>query len=168
MVRLTVLFTMLVIFSACKKEEEPKDPCTNGFLDPGELQPDCGGNCPPCEPSTTPIFYLELNGNPVVMNNRELDYASGTWILQLSNDSITMQVSLGSDGSVQTSAIPPSGTFAYMHGIQYDEQHNGTYSITAHDQTNQLMSGFFQVQFVRSGMTDTLRFTNGTFENFLY
>lgn len=162
-----ILSAMLLIFSACK-EDEPVDPCTNGFLDPGETAPDCGGDCPPC--STTPITFLNVavNGVNTAMQNYGLDYNGTAWSLQLSNDSLNMQIGLGTTGAIGTEPINPAGTYLYKNGTQYSGQTDGTYSISEHDTAEDLMSGFFQITFFRPGFVDTIRITNGQFENFSY
>lgn len=162
-----ILSAMLLIFSACK-EDEPVDPCTNGFLDPGETAPDCGGDCPPC--STTPITFLNLdvNGVNTSMLNKEMDYDGNSWSLQLSNDSLNIQIGYGTSGVVGTYPTNSAGTYLYKNGTQYTGQVDGTYTISDHDVSNDLMSGFFQIKFFRPGFVDTLRITNGQFENFAY
>ena len=162
-----ILSAMLLIFSACK-EDEPVDPCTNGFLDPGETVPDCGGNCPPC--STTPITFLhfEVNGVNTSTLTEELNYDGTSWSLQLVNDSLNIQISFGTTGLISTEPILASGSFLYKNGTQYLGQTDGTYSISEHDVSANIMSGFFQIKFFRPGFMDTLRITNGQFENFSY
>ena len=162
-----ILSTMLLIFSACK-EDEPVDPCTNGFLDPGETVPDCGGDCPPC--SVTPVTFLNLdvNGVNTSMLNQEMHYDGNSWALQLSNDSLNIQLSFGTTGAIGTEPIIAAGSFCYKSGVQYLEQSEGAYTISEHDVSADLMSGFFQINFSRPGFVDTLRITNGQFENFSY
>ncbi len=162
-----IMSAMLLIFSACK-EDEPVDPCTNGFLDPGETTPDCGGNCPPCV--TTPITFLNLEVNSVntSMLNKEMNYDGTSWSLQLSNDSLNIQLSFGTTGLIATEPILASGSYLYKNGTQYLGQTSGTYTISDHDVSADLMSGFFQIKFFRPGFVDTLRITNGQFENFGY
>ena len=163
----TILCAMLLIFSACK-EEEPIDPCTNGFLDPGESAPDCGGNCPPC--SFTPVKFLNVsvNGVNTAMLTSELEYSGGAWSFQMSNDSLNIQIGLGNTGAIGTEPINPLGTYLYKSGTQYSGQTAGSYSIYEHDQAENLMSGFFQIKFFRPGFVDTIRISNGQFENYEY
>lgn len=162
-----ILSAMLLIFSACK-EDEPVDPCTNGFLDPGETNPDCGGDCPPC--SVTPVKFLnvDVNGVNASMTNQEMDYDGNSWALQLSNDSLNIQISFGTSGAIGTEPILAAGTFCYKDGTQYLGQTEGIYTISDHDLSADLMSGFFQITFFRPGLDDTLKISNGQFENFDY
>lgn len=162
-----LLVTMLVFFFACK-EDEPVDPCTNGFLDPGETSPDCGGNCEPC--STTPVsfFNVEVNGVNAAMTNKNLVYDGNYWSLQLANDSLNIQLALGTTGAISTEPISLSGTFCYKNGSQFTGQLEGVYSISDHDFSADLMSGFFQILFYKPGLVDSLRISNGQFENFHY
>ncbi len=163
-----ILFAIILILSGCKKEEDPVDPCTNGFQDPGEEAPDCGGNCDPCPVVYIPSLYMEINSAPVSMTSRTLYYNGNAWSLQLANDSISMQIGLGTDGSIQTTPINPAGTYFSMHGISYPNQANGIYSISQHNSVDKVMSGFFRIDFVQQGSTDTLRIRNGSFSDFSY
>jgi hypothetical protein len=168
-----LIIAMLTIFSSCKKNEEPVDPCTNGYLDPGETAPDCGGNCPPCQVTAPEYFTLFIDGQVGTMNTRVLNFDNPGWSLQMTNDSISMQLSLGTTGLVQTSPIPALGTYAYVNGLEYPIQANGTYSISEHNLASQNMSGFFGIDFVRqisSGpdVYDTLKISGGQFEFFNY
>lgn len=159
---------MLLIFSACKKKEETTDPCSNGFLDPGEVQPDCGGNCPPCAENYTTSLYLKVNGITTSMNSKSLNYNGTNWILSMSNDSLAFSFDLGSDGSVGSYAISPSNTSCTSFGTLYPNQSNGTCAISYHDTVANRMSGFFQIDFSRNGFVDTVHVTNGQFDYFTY
>jgi hypothetical protein len=162
-----LLGAMLLFFSACK-EDEPVDPCTNGFLDPGEIQPDCGGNCTPCPSSVVSYLTMSVNGTQTSVSTKTLEYDGNAWTLQLANDTFNIQLSLGTTGLIATEPIPSAGSFCYRNGIQYAGQEDGIYSISDHDTSADLMSGFFQITFFRPGLNDTLRITNGQFENFGY
>lgn len=164
---LVLLSAMLLIFSACR-EDDPVDLCTNGFLDPGETAPDCGGDCSPC--SATPVSFLSMNvnGMSTVMSTKDLIYDGNAWSLQLANDSLNIQLSLGTTGAISTEPIGSFGTFCYKNGVQYIGQSNGIYSISDHDVSNDIMSGFFQITFFRPGLTDSIHITGGQFENFQY
>lgn len=170
---LYIVIAMLTIFSSCKKEDETVDLCTNGFLDPGESSPDCGGNCPPCAVVSQEYFTVVLNGEPIVMTFHELIYSGTAWSLQMANDSISMQISLGTSGAIQTSSITNAGTYCSLNGIDYPIQQNGIYSISDHDLSNQIMSGFFHIDFLYQITASpntyaTLSFTGGQFDNFSY
>ncbi len=162
-----VLATMLLFFSACK-EDEPVDPCTNGFLDPGEIQPDCGGNCTPCPSTVVSFLTMSVNGSETSMSTKTLAYDGNAWTLQLANDSLNIQLSLGTTGLIATEPITTAGTFCYRNGVEYTGQVDGIYSISDHDLSTDLMSGFFQIKFFRPGLMDTLTISNGQFENFEY
>ncbi|MFT5860720.1 MAG: hypothetical protein ACI865_002834 [Flavobacteriaceae bacterium] len=170
---LYITIAMLTIFSSCKKDEEPVDPCTNGFLDPGETSIDCGGTCDPCSVSQPEFFTIFVNGQQEAMTFREIFYDGTSWSFQMSNASISMQISLGTSGIVQTADIPTAGTYASVNGVDYPIQANGTYAISSHDLSTQTMSGFFGIDFVREISTgpsvyDTLKISGGQFEFFHY
>ena len=158
---------MLTIFSSCDKEE-PVDPCTNGFLDPGEDAPDCGGNCPPC--NTTPTSYLgvEINGITTYMTQKALNYDGTNWVLSISNDSLDFNFNLGSTGTPGAFPMPANLTNAVYNGTVYPNQTSGNYTITHHDEQDDLMSGYFGIKFSRNGFTDTIYVTNGVFEYYSY
>ena len=162
-----ILSAMLLIFSACK-EDEPVDPCTNGFLDPGEDAVDCGGDCSPCVNTPVTFLNLDVNGINTAMLSYEMDYDGSSWSLQLSNDSLNIQIGFGNTGDVGTYPIDATASYLYRDGAQYLGQTEGVYSISDHDVANDLMSGFFQIKFFRPGFVDTLEIANGQFENFGY
>lgn len=93
-----VIPAILLIFSACKEEKPVKAPCQNGFLDAGETGIDCGGNCPPCIPVDIPLLYVECNGDQVNISAKSLTYSNGSWSLQISNDTLSIQIALGKLG----------------------------------------------------------------------
>lgn len=159
---------MLVFFSSCKKDDDPVDTCTNGFLDPGEIGIDCGGNCGPCDSYTPSYVYLECNGQPITMDTKSLTYTNGNWSLLTYNDSLKIQLNLGNNGSVDVYPISPSGSFGEYFGNLYLNAENGTFAIYNHDTINHKMGGFFQVDFIRTGINDTLKIRNGQFENMIY
>jgi len=164
---------MLTIFSSCKEDPEPIDPCTNGFLDPGEQLPDCGGPCPPCNITQPSYFAVSVDGTPTTFDTYEMNYDGNAWYLQLVNDSLNVQVSFDSTGVIGTEPVPEAGTFCFQSGIEYPIQHAGTYSISMHDMNTQAMSGFFNIQFVRQTsitpiVYDTIKFQNGQFEYLYY
>jgi hypothetical protein len=158
---------MLTIFSSCKKEEEV-DPCTNGFLDPGEDAPDCGGNCPPCDNTPVPFFTLKVNDSIVHMDTKELDFNGTNWVLSMANDSLSFNIDIGTNGAIGSYPISATFSSASFYGTSYPIQTDGSCAISEHDEANDLMSGYFQIKFSRSGFTDTLRISDGLFEFFSY
>lgn len=158
------LFAMLTIFSACKEKEEVIDKCANGFVDIGEDNVDCGGNCPPCAPYEPASVYLECNGSPIAMPSKTLTFANNTWTLNAHNDTLSVQINLGSNGTVGTYTMNPLGTLGSINNTFYLNASGGTYSINAHNVNTQKMSGFFQVDLSRTGYSDTLKIRNGQFE----
>lgn len=158
---------MLTIFSSCDKDE-PVDPCTNGFLDPGEDAPDCGGDCPPCNVTPTPYLGLQINGTTTYMSQKDLNFDGTNWILSVANDSLSFNFNLGTTGNIGSYAMSSSLTSAVYNGTVYPNQSEGSYAISAHDTADDLMSGFFQIKFSRNGFTDTIRVQNGVFEYYQY
>ncbi len=162
------LFTILIIFSACKKKSDPVDKCSNGFIDAGELGVDCGGSCKPCEVYNPPSLFLEINGNPISMDNKSINFSDNTYSLIASNDSLSFQFNLGSNGNVGTFTLNSLGTFGSKNGIYYLNSSDGTYSISAHDSLTKSMSGFLQVNFSRNGYSDTIKIRNCQFDYIKY
>lgn len=159
---------MLSIFSACKNKETPVDKCQNGFMDPGESGIDCGGECPPCDPSQSSYLFMEYNGIGIIGLSKELNYDGGIWTLNAYNDSLTFQFNLGSDGTPGSYIMSPNGTFATKNGTSYMIATDGSYAISEHNTQTQKMSGFFQVNFSRVGFTDTIRISSGQFDYLSY
>lgn len=165
---------MLMIFSSCTKEDtETIDKCSNGFLDAGETNVDCGGNCPPCSESHEPFLSVIINDQTSPMTNKVLHYDQGYWALEMSNDSISIQLALGSDGSIGAHPIQMSGSYAYYNGVNYQQFAGGTCYIISHNSTDKEMSGFFNAKFLHQISTnpsvyDTLVLSNGQFEYMTY
>lgn len=95
-------------------------------------------------------------------------YSSGNWSLLMSNDSLSFQFPLGNTGTIGTFPLSSAGSYAAKNGVYYLNSSNGSYSISAHDTTNNKMSGFFQADFSRTGFNDTLHVRNGQFEFLSY
>lgn len=158
---------MLTIFSSCKKEESV-DLCTNGYLDPGEEEPDCGGSCAPCPFVTAPYLDLKINDVETSMITKSLTYNGTNWILSMVNDSLTLFFDLGTTGNTGGYPMPLANTNASLFGNSYPNQTDGSYAISAHDLENDLMSGHFEIKFSRIGYTDTIFVTDGVFSDYSY
>ncbi len=170
---ITLSVAMLVIFSSCKKKEEAVNTCQNGFLDPGESSPDCGGNCPPCSSSAPASLYVEINGSETTMTSKQLYYDQGNWSLNMQNDSLNIQLNFGSNGSIGTYPISTFGTYALKNGTDYPLQEMGTHSISEHDVNQRKMNGYFQIRFLRQLpnnplLYDTLELLSGQFSDMVY
>lgn len=161
---LLLVIAILSILSSCKEKTPVVDKCSNGFVDIGENGVDCGGNCPPCAPYEPASVYFECNEIPIVMPSKTLTYQNNTWTLSAHNDTLSVQVNLGSNGSVGNYTMNPAGNIASMNNIYYLNASNGMYAINAHNTSTKKMSGFFQFDYSRTGYTDTLRIRNGQFE----
>lgn len=74
-----------------------------------------------------------------------------------------MTLNLGTNGSVGNFSVLQQGSLCTYKGIDYPLITTGTSAVSANDLQNQLLSGFFQVNFYRSGFTDTVKITNGQF-----
>ena len=160
---MAIVIMGLLLTVACNKEEDPViNPCMNGQLDPGETAIDCGGTCGDCPNTEFPYAGFSFNGVATTASTRELTYNNG-WMLDISNDTVSVQVNLGNDGSVGTYTMNASGCFASYSGLNYPTLVEGLYSISGHNTTTHKLSGFFQGKFVRVP-GDTLYITNGFFE----
>jgi len=162
-----IVITGLLLTVACNKEEDPViNPCMNGQLDPGETAIDCGGTCGNCPDPEFPYAGFSYNNVATIASTKQLTYNNG-WKLLVTNDSISVQVNLGNDGSIGTDTMSPSGCHASFNGLSYPTLAFGIYSISGHNTTTQKLSGFFQGKFVRAA-GDTLFITNGFFEYLPY
>lgn len=162
-----LLFAMLLIFS-CKKKEETVDPCQNGFLDAGEELPDCGGNCPPCPENFTSSIYLDVNGVSTTFASKSLSFDGTNWYLSMTNDSLNLNLNLGSNGDIGSYSMAPTGSSCMYFGTSYPILSDGQFAISYHDTVDDRMSGLFQVKFSRPGFLDTIRLTSGQFDYYLY
>ena len=163
-----LFFTMLIIFSSCKKDDDQVPSCENGFLDIGESGIDCGGTCSPCSNNEPSYMSFDCNGVPLVMQTKVLSYTNGIWSLAANNDTFSIQLNLGSNGAIDVYNTNPQGSVAIKNGIYYLNANNGTHAFYYHDTINKKMGGFFQIDFSRDGFDDTLRIQNGQFENLYY
>lgn len=162
-----LLIAMLLIFS-CKKKEDTVDPCQNGFIDAGEVQPDCGGPCPPCAENYTSSLYLNINGVATTFSSKSLTYDGTNWILSMSNDSLDIQLDLGTDGTVGSYTMSTLNSDCDYFGINYPILSDANFAISYHDTAANRMSGLFQAKFSRPGFVDTVRITNGQFDYYVY
>jgi len=163
-----VTTAMLLIFSSCKKEEEPVDLCLNGFVDPGEEGVDCGGSCTPCANTPITTLFVTVNGESISMPTKQLTFDGSNWILSMNNDTINMTFDLGTNGTIGNYPLSFANSTCIMHGIPYPNQSNGSCAISEHNEADDIMSGFFQADFSRTGFLDTVHVTSGQFENFQY
>ena len=163
-----LFFTMIIIFSSCKKNEEQVPTCENGFLDIGESGIDCGGSCAPCSNNEPSYMSFDCNGVPLVMQTKVLSYNNGIWSLAANNDTFSIQLNLGSNGAIDVYNTNPQGSVVIKNGVYYLNANNGTHAFYYHDTINKKMGGFFQIDFSRDGFDDTLRIQNGQFENLYY
>jgi hypothetical protein len=107
-----------------------------------------------------------VNGTAIIASSKQLTYTNG-WILNLTTDSVTLQLNLGNNGSVGTYTMNPSGSASSLDGVNYNTLASGIYSISANNTATEKLSGFFQGKFVRVP-GDTLYITNGFFEYLPY
>lgn len=162
-----IVITGLLLTVACNKEEDPViNPCMNGQLDPGETAMDCGGTCGDCPDAEFPYAGFSYNGNATTASTKQLTYNNG-WTLTVSDDTVSVQVNLGNDGSVGTYTMAAAGSFASYNGLNYPTLVDGIFSISGHNPATEKLSGFFQGKFVRMA-GDTLYITNGFFEYLPY
>ena len=142
--------------------------CSNGFLDAGELDVDCGRNCAPCQLNNSPSLFLELNGTPISMTSKSIAFSGNTYSLNTSNDSLSFQFNIGSNGTIGTFTMNSLGTLGTKNGIYYMNASDGIYSISSFDTISKIMSGFLQVNLSRNGFTDTLKIRNCQFDYIKY
>ncbi len=166
--RLPFSIAIILIFTACKKDTDTKDACTNGFLDIGEQGIDCGGTCSPCIVNEPEYMYMECNGAPVNFPNKNLQQVNNNWILTASNDTLSIQLNFGTDTTNGIHVLQGSGNLINYHSVLYSNMTGGTYGIFYNNPVSKKMGGFFQAKFWRSGFDDTLWIENGQFEYMKY
>jgi hypothetical protein len=174
---LLLLISVFILFS-CKPKEDMKDPCTNGFKNPGETNIDCGGGCAPCPTVYFPTVQLNLSGTPSAFSAKSLTFSSNTYSLNFSNDSVICQINLGSNGAINTYSITPSGTILTKitnYGLPssvtrtYYNITDASCAISEHNTTDKRMSGFFSLKFFQAGSgNDTIVVSAGEFIDLNY
>lgn len=159
---------VLFIFLSCKDKETYVDPCTNGYLDAGEVKIDCGGNCTPCPITYIPSVNLKLNGNQMSFPTKALTISSNVYFLTFSNDTMSFQLNLGSNDSINNYVMSSNQTVAQIHSTNYTGVSNATFAFSENDKTNKRMNGFFNLTFYVPGQNDTLKITSGQFSDLKY
>ena len=112
--------------------------------------------------------FIKINDVDVSMTGKSISHVGNDYFLNLSNDSITMQINLGADGNVGNFNILSNGTTCNYNFIDYPNINNGISAISLNDTENQLLSGFFQLDFYRTDFSDTLHITEGQFDYLPY
>lgn len=167
MVSLGLMGSMLVY--SCKDEPIEKEPCSNGFKDKGEEKIDCGGICPPCPSTYTPLFLVDANLFTVQLNNPSIGQSQSKYILGGANDSISVQIGLGSSPpSLGTYPITEvNSTFVQFKNGHYVFTGDGTFAYQSVDNQAKRASGFVEATFVHSTLGDTLQL-DGQFNDLVY
>jgi hypothetical protein len=163
--RLTVLLVLTFLLFSCNKEEQS---CTDGIFTPEkEVKVDCGGVCPPCDYTPTPMnTYLstKINGVPTSFSNFAL-VKTPDWILSFENDSLDIQVNFGQGDSLGGRPIEIVNSLAKINAQDYSTLGEGIVVFSEVNQTENYLSGFFEAKFVSDiDIFDTLRITNGNFQ----
>lgn len=169
--RAGLILVMVLVLFACKKEEEGS--CFDGQLSSGEIIVDCGGVCPPCntDDGITEFFLVTINGVPMQFSQRTLT-STPSWIMNFTND--TLNVSLNFGNGIEPGSYPIEQLYseALMNGNAYDYLHSGLVVLAEIDTINRILSGFYEANLVGyfsdSLLVDTLKITNGDFENIPY
>lgn len=145
-----VLLLSLLVLTACRKDEEHIDTCSNGIIDPGELGTDCGGPCPPCDEPTLPVrTYARVNGTPIDFANYELTYDTD-WILSFSNDTISVVLNLGDGDSLGSRPIKPLYTNGETQLNKYPVLNDGRSLFTKIDKERNELSVLFEAKLTMS------------------
>lgn len=157
--------SVIALSSSCKKEELV-DLCTNGFLDPVEVEPDCGGSCKPCTSEPLNYVYSELNGKSTSFTTKTFGYNSNfnSWVLVLANDTLNITLGAGPNGNIGTYDWDANTSYSYENNL-YPIKQNGVLTISSKD--NNLASGYFSGTFIRPANnllpSDTVRIESGQF-----
>jgi hypothetical protein len=166
---LFVLLGSFIVFSSCKKPDEPQaGTCSDGFLNNGELGIDCGGPCPPCEEYDASTFFASFNNEVVFFSNPSALYGD-TIFISASNDSIQLFLRFKNlteaDESGQFWPFLMDGQ-AYMvyNGLNYTELDQENSSLIVTEKSINRISGLFQMYLPYGpDNLDTLKIINGTF-----
>lgn len=168
---LSIIICCLFLFLGCKKKDESKDLCSNGFVDIGETGVDCGGACPECPVVFLPDLRMKLNSTNIPFATRSFTQVNNEWFLNFSNDSIQMQLHIGSIIEVDSNySLQQANTHATINGISYPliTSINSVCAITEQFVDEEKISGQFNVQFYRNGFVDTMKVTSGEFTHLPY
>jgi hypothetical protein len=161
-------FTLFILF-ACKKDDEPKNLCTNGLKDIGETGVDCGGPCGVCPDNYFPYLSIKWNEKQIAFTNRSFTETDNKWSLKFWNDSIQVNIEIGellfSDSLYDVTSV---NTYATYFGVVYpftSVYKSSNLAISELVIPDRRVSGFFETKFYRVGFTDTMRVTSGNFND---
>jgi hypothetical protein len=166
------LILVLLLLISCNKKEE-QGTCFDGVLSSGEHQVDCGGVCPPCSAGddVTEFFLATINGVAMQFPQRTL-IDSPSWIMNFSNDTLDVHLNFGNGKEPGAYPIEELYTQATMNGKVYDYLYDGIIVLAEIDTINRRLTGFFEAKLVgyfsNPASVDTLKISNGDFENIPY
>lgn len=143
---------------------DPVPDCYDGILNQGELDTDCGGPCPACQPSLTANvngMNWESQGSVTSQINSQ-----GTSIL-ISSGNSTSNMSLIYTGPFVTGTFTLSGALYTITASSTNFTTNtGTVTFTQWDNVQKQVFGTFSFKaFETNGSGDSVMVTNGKFSN---
>jgi len=158
-----LLILMVSMFTACNSDKQDTDPvptCSDGILNQGEKDVDCGGPCPPCDTIT---LTAEISGYNWVAKNIDA-VASGGKLTITADNAVTplWQVTLVHDGAFSPGTYPLSSSSKLLQlgGNDYTFS-SGSITFTRFDTQNKLVSGTFSAKF--NSITYSVNIANGAF-----
>lgn len=165
-VRFALVLLLSIFLFACKKNEQS---CSDGIFDPEyEEETDCGGVCPPCNYTPTPMDQLiiaKLNGKEFSFSEHNL-VKNPNWILHFENDTIDIKLNFGDGDSLGVRPINQVNTSVSINSKNYTDLVDGKVLFADIDHQESKLSGYFDAILVNEyQMYDTLHITIGEFHN---
>ena len=160
----------IAMLNSCKDDEQS---CSDGVFSPDEEHElDCGGVCPPCSSTNpspySPILLCKANDSAAIFQSYSLT-KSPDWILNFSNDTLSVSLNFGDGDSLGARGINPVNSGASINAQGYSTLVNGIVLFSEINHTDNRLSGFFEAKFLsNSDPNDTLILKNGDFEDILW
>lgn len=160
-----LITTCTIFFYSCKKKENTDTPvevtpshCSNGIIDQGELDTDCGGQCTPCAAIVAPCESILINNIVKLYSFPDMSITFVTAGMVSGNYTIVGNSSNG-DITITLSGAAPTVDRAY-----YFVNGTGPSSILAEGQANIQMSKGAAGSFYPSGGKLYASIKNGKIE----
>jgi len=168
---LGVLFLVILgIFSTCKEEEEDPGPvatCSDGILNQGETQIDCGGPCPAC-----PSITCKVDGADWTSDYTSITAGFFGSVLQIQGGQSLNSSSMliGYMGLQATGDFPLEAAKYTIGGVNYvmNKYPPGRIIFTDYNTTTKKITGTFEFDAKDTLTGNTVSVTLGVFTNVDY
>lgn len=169
---IVAIITLLLL--GCKDPEAEMDTCNNSFLDPGEVDVDCGGPCDACEEKFVESMSFQMTADPeaetppaYAMIEYSISQEGDYLILSGTDYQRTINLFFKSDGSTGIYQLDSLSNLN-INGQFYFGYKDHEISIFENNTDAKRISGYFSSTFFKTTADDTLYVTGGTYADIPY